>query len=159
MAAIRGGGGISDDDQARIYEDERRVFDMLTPNFTFFATETRLKVGPLGKSAVFQFIPRADGLTREQFTERYAEHAKRAGETVAAIPGLTRSVLNHPVNDPLPLFPFDGITESWFETQDDAARALADDAFGAVSDDLAEFSDLGRATLVLTSVCHRWSEP
>ena len=39
------GSFFSDDDRARIYEDERRVFDMLTPNFTYYCTEAVLRDG------------------------------------------------------------------------------------------------------------------
>jgi hypothetical protein len=150
------GGGFSPENQELIDTDERRVFDILTPNFTFFSTETVVKDGPLGQVAVFRFLPRAGGLDRAQFTARYRDHAERARGVVGSIAGLTRSVLNHPVNEEKPLFPFDGISESWFETEDDAVRALAGGAFDPLSDDLGSFSDLDRSVTVLTSVYHRW---
>ena len=40
-----------------------------------------------------------------------------------------------------------------------AARAVADGKFEPVTRDLESFCDLGRSLLILTSVCHRWSEP
>jgi hypothetical protein len=154
------GGGFSAADQARIDEDERRVFDMLTPHFTFFNTETVLKDGPLGQAALFRFLPRGEGLDRDAFTARYREgHAAAARPVVRAIPGLVRAALNHPVNDPRPLFPFDGISEYWFATAEDAVSALSEGRFDAVSRDLEAFCDLDRSVLMLTSVCHRWSDP
>jgi hypothetical protein len=152
--------GFTPEVRARIDEDERRVFDMLTPNFSFFTTETILKEGPLGEAALFRFLPRATGLAREEFTSRYRhEHAGRARAALASVAGLTRAVLNHPVNDPLPLFPFDGISEYWFATPDDAVRALAGGAFDPLDGDLEAFCDLDRGITMLTKVFHRWSEP
>jgi hypothetical protein len=151
------GAGFTPEDREKIDEDERRVFDMLTPHFTFFTQETMLKDGPLGEAALFRFLPRAEGLTREQFDARYREgHADAARPVVEVIPRLSRAALNHPVNDPLPLFPFDGITELWFASAEDAVRALVNKAFDPLTDDLASFCDLGRAVTILTTVCHRW---
>jgi len=153
------GGGFTPEDQAKIDEDERRVFDMLTPNFTFFTTETVVKDGPLGDVALFHFLPRAGGFDRDTFTSRYGqEHAGIARQVAGSIGGLTRGALNHPVNDPLPLFPFDGISEYWFATVDDAVRALAEGDFDEITRDLEAFCDLGPSVLILTSVSHRWSD-
>ena len=153
------GGGFSPEDQAKIDEDERRVFDMLTPQFTYFATESVVKEGPLGKAALFQFLPRARGLVRQEFMDRYCgEHASAASRALAGVPGLTRAVLNLPVHDPLPLFPFDGISEYWFETGDDAARAVAGGAMNAALEkDKALFAADGTVQM-LTEVSHRWSD-
>jgi len=79
-----------------------------------------------------------------------------AREIVDAIPGLTRAALNHPVNEELPLFPFDGISEFWFATPEDAVRALSNKALDPLIADLASFCDLDRAVTILTTVCHRW---
>lgn len=153
------GRGISAEDQKKIDDDERRVFDILTPHFTFFTVETKVKDGPLGKSALLHFLPRAAGLARPQFTERYKAFENRMRAAIGPAPALTRCVFNHPVNEEKPLFPFDGITETWFETDEDAARALASGIFDGLADDLAAFCDLDRSVMLLTKVCHRWSEP
>ena len=153
------GGGFSAEDQARIDEDERRVFDMLTPNFTYFAVESLVKQGPLGKAALFHFLPRATGLAREEFADRYrGEHAAAASRGSAQIKGLTRAVLNHPVHESLPLFAFDGISEFWFETADDAVSALAEGALDDVFNDAQALCAPGGIVQVLTSVSHRWSD-
>ena len=157
LTGIRG-GGFSAEDQAKIDEDERRVFDMLTPNFTYFATELVVKHGPLGKAALFHFLPRAQGMTGQEFAQRYRnDHAAAANRETANVEGLTRAVLNFPVNAPLPLFPFDGISEFWFETPDDAARAVADRALGGVIDDVQPICSPG-ILQVMTAVSHRWSD-
>lgn len=151
------GSGFTPEEREQIDEDERRVFDMLTPNFTFFTQETMLKDGPLGEAALYHFVPRAEGLTREEFTASYRErHADAARPVLDAIPQLSRAALNHPVNDPLPLFPFDGISEFWFPTSEDAVRALADRAFDPLASDLAGIGDLSRSVAILTTVRHRW---
>ncbi len=153
------GGGFTPEDQALIDEDERRVFDMLTPHFTYFATESVVRQGSLGQAALYHFLPRAPGMSRETFAGRYrGDHAAVAGRETARIAGLTRAALNHPVHDPLPLFPFDGISECWFDTAGDAARALSDGSFDEITRDLASFCDLDAGVLMLTSVSHRWSD-
>jgi len=151
------GAGFTPEDREKIDKDELRVFDMLTPNFTFFTQETLLKDGKLGEAALYRFLPRAEGLNREEFTARYREgHAAAARPVVDSIPQLSRAALNHPVNEELPLFPFDGISEFWFATAEDAVRALAGKAFDPLADDLASFCDLDRSLTILTTVCHRW---
>lgn len=153
------GGGFSPEDQARIDEDERRVFDMLTPNFTYFATETVVKDGPLGKAALFHFLPRAPDMPKEDFAEFYRnEHPAKASRATAGITGLTRAVLNHPLHDPLPLFPFDGISEYWFEKADDAARAVADGALDDVLNHVQALCAPGCIVQAMTLVSHRWSD-
>lgn len=154
------GGGFSPENQALIDTDELRVFDMLTPNFTFFTTETVVRPGPLGAAAVFQFIPSAKGQSGEEFAQHYGSvHSSRIQAALLDVPGLTRAVLNHPIGPSLPLFPFDGISETWFETADDAARALAGGGFDAQLADLADCANLDGVLTMLTTVCHRWSEP
>ena len=151
------GAGFTGPERALIDEDERRVFDMLTPNFTFFTQETLVMDGKLGEAALYHFLPRAEGLSRDEFTASYRNSHGEAARTLAgAIPQLSRAALNHPVNDPLPLFPFDGISEFWFPSAADAVRAIASGAFDPLAGDLAGTADLSRAITILTTVCHRW---
>ncbi len=143
------GTGISAEDRAKIDADELRVFDMLTPNFTFYCEENVLRDGPAAQIAMIRFLPRAEGVSHGAFDARlYAAHAD-----IGPLPGLNRLALNRPVQDPLPLFPFDGIAEWWFESEDDAVNAVAGEALGQ---DLADFCDMDRAVTMLTSICHRW---
>jgi len=157
FAGIKG-GGFTPEDQAKIDEDEHRVFDMLTPNFTYFATELVVKQGPLGKAALFHFLPRALGMTGQQFAEYYRDrHAGVASRETVHVEGLTRAVLNFPVHEPLRLFPFDGISEFWFESPDDAARAVANGALAGVMNDVQALCAPGNLQL-MTAVSHRWSD-
>jgi len=151
------GAQFSKADRERIDEDELRVFDMHTPNFTFYCTEALLRDGAPGEAALFRFLARRPDATRDDFDLRFGvRHAELAGAAIGGLPAITRYVHNRPVHEPLPLFPFDGIVETWFATADDAVTALAEGRLAAVSEDLAQFCDLERSVAVLTTVCHRW---
>lgn len=158
LAAIQG-GGFTPEDQAKIDEDERRVFDMLTPNFTYFATETVARDGPLGQAALFRFLPRAAGMGGDDFRARFRDElAPVVAREATEIAGLSRAVLNSPVHAPLPLFPFDGICEFWFDTVDSAARALAEGNFAEIDRAAAACASADGAVTLLTQVSHRWSD-
>jgi len=151
------GAGFSEADRARIDEDELRVFDMLTPNFTFYCTEAVLRDGAPGEAALFRFLARKPDATRDDFDLRFGvAHADLVGNTVARLNSVTRCVHNRPVHEPLPLFPFDGVVETWFASSEDAVAAISDGSLKAVDDDLADFCDPARGIAVLTTVCHRW---
>lgn len=143
------GGGFSAEERALIDTDELRVFDMLTPNFTWYCDETVVVDGPPLEIAVFRFLKRKDGMSREDFDRHFIE----AHRSIAPPAGLNRLALNHPMDDPLPLFPFEGIAEWWFASQDDAARALAGEALGG---DFAGFCDMSATETMLTYISHRW---
>lgn len=136
------GAGFDAEDRARIDADELRVFDMLTPNFTYYCQEDVLRDGPLGEAAVWRFLKRRPDLSRADFAARWDEHRPTP-------PAATRYVRNHPVHDPLPLFPFDGIGECWFASLEDAAAS-------AGSAKIPEFCDPDGCVTLLTTVCHRW---
>jgi uncharacterized protein (TIGR02118 family) len=147
------GAGFSDADRALIDHDERRVFDMLTPNFTWYCEEVPLLDGPLGEVAAFSFLARKPGMTHAEFDARWSgAHAKVARETT----GMTRYVHNRPIHDPLPLFPFDGIAEAWFASTAQAEAALRSLALDPLRRDLAEFCDFGQSVVMLTGTCHCW---
>lgn len=143
------GAGFSAEERALIDKDELRVFDMLTPNFTWYCNETLLLDGPALEYAVFRFFPRRDEVSRDEFDRQFIS----AHKALATLPGLNRLALNHPTGDPLPLFPYEGIAEWWFASQDDAVRALSGKALDA---DLAGVSETDRAVTMLTRISHRW---
>ncbi len=151
------GAGFSAADREKIDEDELRVFDMLTPDFTFYCTEAVLRDGNPGEAALFRFLARKPEATRDDFDLRFGgSHAELAEKTIGPLAAVTRYVHNRPVHEPLPLFPFDGIVETWFSGADKAVAAIADGDLRKVDEDLAAFCDLERSVTVLTSVCHRW---
>jgi hypothetical protein len=139
------GTGFSAEDRARIDADERRVFDMLTPNFTFYCEENVVREGPLGECALFRFLAPATGMDTQAFTSAWSSAAMPS-------PYAGRIVRNRPVHDPLPMFPFAGIEEYWFPDREAARAALGAPlpAFGAA------YCDPLASLAILTEVCHRW---
>jgi hypothetical protein len=141
------GAGFSDEDRARIDADELRVFDMPTPNFTYYCEEDVLHAGsqnggPLGKAAVWRFLKRRPGTSRTEFAASWDEHRPTP-------PSATRYVRNHPVHDPLPLFPFDGIGECWFASLEEAVTST-----GVAR--IPPFCDPDGCVTLITTVSHRW---
>jgi hypothetical protein len=143
--------------RARIDDDERRVFDMLTPEFSFYCSETEIRAGPHGTAAVVDFLVRKPGLSRSDFVTRWggqhAELERSCGEVFGAV---TRCVHNELILEPPPRFPFDGIVETWFASADDAERSLVDRRLDPIRQDRHEFCDPERSVTMLTSVCHSW---
>jgi EthD domain len=155
------GAGFSEADRALIDTDELRVFDMLTPHFTWYCKEQPILAGDPGEVAVFSFLRRKPELTHEEFEHRWCgQHADIAAAAIRSEcrsgGTLTRYTHNRLLHDPLPLFPFDGIAEAWFASAEEAAAAFTGDRLEPLRRDLAEFCDLGQSVTMLTGVCHRW---
>lgn len=154
-------GDMTPEDRARILEDELRVFSAQTPDFSFRCRETLVQGAAPGASqnraAVFRFLVRKPGLTRDAFEARWSQgHAEVAARAAAAAGTVTRYVHDLVTEDPPPGYPFDGVAETWFATPEDAVRALIDEAFAPVAADLAQFCDLDRSVTLVTGVVHRW---
>lgn len=151
------GGDMSAEDRARIDEDELRVFDALTPTFSFRCEETLVHGGAPGSAAVIRFLARKAGGSREDFLARWGDgHAAIATRAADAAGTVTRYVHDELRAPPPPGYPFDGVTETWFASPEDAARSFVDAALAPVAQDLAAFCDLERSVTVLTHVIHRW---
>jgi hypothetical protein len=146
------GGGFSPEERALIDQDELRVFDMLTPNFSFYCAETVLIDGKFGEYGIFQFLARKPGLSREAFAARLEEYTPTAKRAVEDLGTATRYAHNHPIHDPLPLFPFDAISDCWFAKEEDAMRGLLLPGF---REKLAEFCDLDRSLTMITHAFRR----
>jgi EthD domain len=151
------GGGFTTKERARIQHDELRVFDRLTPECSFHCTERPVKDGEVGEAVVFRFLARDPDIPRISFTERLTgEHAAVAQRAVDGLRSVTRYTHNSPLHRPLPHFPFDAISECWFESVECAVRALKNGELGAIERDLREFCDLERGVTMLCDVCNRW---
>jgi hypothetical protein len=147
------GGGFSKEERALIDQDELRVFDMLTPNFSFYCDETVLKPGKFGEYGVIRFLARRPELSREAFEARFAgAYVDAARRKVEASDTVMRYAHNRPIHDPRPLFPFDAISDCWFASQDDAVRSLLEPG---LLEGLEEFSDLDRSVTMLTHAFRR----
>lgn len=151
------GGGFSKDERALIDQDELRVFDRLTPDFSFFCTEQLLRNGPPLEIGVFRFVPRKPGMSREAFAERWqGKHADIAVEVADALGNVNRYAQNLSIDQPPPDFPFDGISECWHADLDQAVKALGDPALALLTGDMAGFCDIDRSVTMLTRISHRW---
>ena len=148
---------LPDDIRKQFETDELRVFDMLVKNFAFPCTETPIRDGRPGKAALYLFLPRKTGISRDSFKTRLdGEHAALARKSIDAIAGLTRHAHNHPVQELPAPFAFDAIVEIWFETNDAAVRALSQGALDAILKDIANFCNMDDAAILLTQPCHAW---
>jgi hypothetical protein len=141
----------------KIDADERRVFSMLTPNFSFLSEEALVLGDKPGKAAVIRFLSRKAGSSRGNFLAHLGgAHADVARQAVLAAGTVTRYVHNRLRKEPPQGFPFDAIVEIWFASAEDAAQSLVDDAFAPLTKDLAAFCDTGQSVTMLTYVTHSW---
>lgn len=143
------GAGFSDEDRVLIDQDELRVFDMLTPNFTWYCEETQVQDDIAGEAAIFRFLMAKEGVAADDFHARWNDLEDRPN-------GALRHVHNRPLHASLPLFPFAGIAESWFNTEADAVAALKSPAPEHPARGLSGFCDLGNSVTLITKTCHRW---
>jgi hypothetical protein len=151
------GGVFNTNQRALIDCDELRVFDRLTPDFSFYCTETMVREGNMGEACVFRFLFRKPELSRVAFKERMVgEHARVARETIGPHGKVVRYALNAPLHrSPHPLFPYEAISECWYATAEDAARSLSENQLASIERDLKEFSDMDRSVTILTEVCNK----
>lgn len=150
-------GQLTPEDRARIFEDELRVFDTVSPNFSFFCQESLVYGGAPGQAAVIRFLARKSDMPAYAFAERWRrEHCNLVTRAAGLAGTVTRYVHNSLIADPPPGYPIDGISETWFAGAEDAVRSFADDAFVPVEKDLAEFCDAERSVTMLTQVFYRW---
>jgi len=150
------GRGFSPAQRALIDQDELRVFDRYTPQFSFYCTATRVLAGPLGEAVIFRFLRRKADVSRDAFEQLLqGEHARRcakAADTLAAL----RWVLNMTIDAPPPDLPFEAIDECWFATVDLAVRALTAPAEARLNEDLGNVCQVERNVTMLTRPTHRW---
>jgi hypothetical protein len=151
------GGVFNTKQRALIDCDELRVFDRLTPEFSFYCTEAAVREGNMGEAAVFRFLVRRPELSRVAFVDRLlGEHANVARDVVGPLGAVTRYAHDAPLHrPPHPLFPFEAITECWYATVEDAVRSLSQAQLAPVEQDLEAFCDVERSVSILTQVCNR----
>lgn len=153
------GKGFTPEQRALIDQDELRVFDRYTPEFSFYCTETRLVDGAVGEAAIFRFLRRKPEISREAFDAHLSgEHARRCADAADDL-GAQRWAVNSTLETPPPDFPFEAIEEIWFPSIVAAARALTAPAMQGLTDDLAQISDAGRNITMLTRPTHAWPKP
>ncbi len=94
------GRGFSREQRALIDQDELRVFDRYTPQFSFYCTETRVLEGPLGEAVVFRYLYRKAKVSRDAFEKHLqGEHAQLCVEAANTL-GALRWALNTTIDAP-----------------------------------------------------------
>ena len=150
------GKGFTPEQRAQIDQDELRVFDRYTPEFSFYCTESRTVDGPLGEAAVFRFLKRKPDVSRGDFEAHLKNDYARLCKDAAGTLGAQRWALNITVDTPPRDFPFEVIDECWFPTIADAARALTAPDMKRLTDELARVSEADRNITMFTRPTHRW---
>lgn len=153
------GKGFTPEQRVLIDQDELRVFDRFTPDFSFYCTETRLVDGPVGEAAVFRFLNRRPDVSREAFDAHLEGGHAQLCQAAAGELGVQRWALNSTLQAPHADFPFEAIDEIWFATVEDAARALKTPTMQQLTADAAKVSDPGRNVTMFTRPTHRWPKP
>src|SRR5246127_1370152 len=151
------GRGFTPEQRTLIDQDELRVFDRYTPEFSFYCSETRPVDGPVGEAAIFRFLRRKPEVSREAFEAHLrGAYARLCAEAADGL-GAQRWALNSTIDNPPPDFPFPAIDECWFATVEDAARALTAPPMARLTNALSEVCDV--EITMLTRPTHRWPKP
>jgi EthD domain len=155
------GSGFTPDQRASIDGDELRVFADYTPRYSFYCKETLAFGGEPGAAAVFAFLAKPSGLDMDPFIMRWhREHVAMAQGLLGKPGGLVRIANNRPHRPPPPNYPFAGIGEYWFASDDDAIAAVQPGGmFEPLRDDLVKFSNAEQGTVMLVSAFHGWPKP
>jgi hypothetical protein len=153
------GKGFTPEQRELIDQDELRVFDRYTPEFSFYCAETRVLDGPVGEAVVFRFLRRKEGVSREEFEAHLKGEYARSCAGLAAELHAQRWALNSTVETPPPDFPFEAIDECWFAGVEDGARALRSPHLPVLTSTLAKVCDMERSLIMFTRPTHRWPKP
>jgi hypothetical protein len=155
--APRGASAADPAIRAALDKDELRVFDSLVEEFSFACEEEPLLEGLPGGAAIYMFLPRKGDHSAAEFQARYSgSHADLVRQALPALTGIKRYGHNLVKDAPPPRYPFEAISEIWFETPDDAVRALKVGTLTPVLDDLTSFAAMDGAVIMLTTPCHGW---
>lgn len=150
------GKGFSAEQRALIDIDELRVFDRYTPEFSFWATETRAVDGPVGEAAVFRFLKRRPDVSRADFDAfLQGEYAALCAAAASEL-GVQRWALNNTVDGPPVDFPFEAIDECWFASIEDGASALKTAKMEELKEALAPVCEVESIITMFTRPTHRW---
>lgn len=144
----------------RLRPDEVRVFGMEVVHCSMFTEERVLKDGAAAGFVVIEFLARAQGLSQEDFAQRWQAHATAVLGNSAASRLMRRYAQDLVVRQPPPGYEFDGVSEMWFDSLEDAVALLDDaDYVANVQASRAAFCDTRRTVLMPTRVTHAWSAP
>lgn len=140
--------GYPEEDFAKILQDEERVFDMLTFNFTWDCEVTLDQGSGGGEVVVFRFLKPAPGISAGQFGKAWDEIDDSFAKA-------QRHVHNR-LSPDRPLFPFAGVSESWFASEDDAVQGLLTEN-DTIDGRLSTLSEADQNVTILARVCNVWT--
>jgi hypothetical protein len=148
--------GLPPEVAAKIAEDEIRVFSTRVRDFSYRCKEVVVHGGAPGNAAVIRFLARKASLSPEEFSAHwntgYADKAKRAADAAGTV---VRYVQNQVVAQPPSGSRFDGVTETWFASTEDAVRSFADGVLPPLAQELEAFCEVSRSLTLLTRVIYR----
>lgn len=142
----------------KLRPDEVRVFGMEVAHCAMFTEEHVLKDDAATGIVVIEFLARAPGLSQAEFAQRWEAHAAvvLANDVVKRL--VRRYAQDLVVRQPPPGYEFDGVSEMWFDTLEDAVATLNDPGYASGVQALrAAFCDMGRTVLMPTKVTHAWA--
>lgn len=142
----------------RLRPDEVRVFGMEVVHCAMFTEERLLKDGAAGGFVVIEFLARAPGLAQDAFARQWQGHAAAVLGNGAVNRLVRRYAQNLVVRQPPPGYEFDGVSEMWFDSMEDAVALLNDpDYVNGVQAGRTAFCDMDRTVLMPTRVTHAWT--
>ncbi|CAN5411867.1 hypothetical protein BH11PSE7_BH11PSE7_24460 [soil metagenome] len=142
----------------RLRPDEVRVFGMEVTHCAMFTEETVLLDGPAAGFVVIEFLMRAPALSKEEFARQWQAHASTVLSDASVKRFVRRYAQDLVVQQPPPGYEFDGVSEMWFDSMEDAVALLNDPAYvKGVQEARAAFCDLDRTVLMPTKVTHAWA--
>jgi hypothetical protein len=144
--------GISPEDYELVKDDERRVFSTIVENFNMHGRESLAVGETTGRAAVITFVARKPGVSPEAFLEPWRRPLDAAARRALERGRVIRYVRNEITLKPPPGYEFDGVSEAWFASADDAVRAVADSALAPLAAETAAVCDERRSVTMLTEV-------
>ncbi len=139
--------------------DEPRVFSTYVRDFTLVCRERVLRDTPAGEVALFGFVRRNPGISKNEFDAAWAGGPLEAWLAAPALEDAPRVVHNSVVQTPAPGYDYDGIAEWWFASPDAARAAFGGPGAGDLRARLpaayGATADLARSVFMFTRVSHR----
>ena len=139
----------------KVMEDERRVFGDYTSNSVSYGREILVLGGERNRAAVIRFLRHRPGLSVDEFQARWAALQDMAQAAIEA--GKMSRYVHTMQCEPLtPGHEYDGVSEAWFASPEDAAKAFGDPDLAPLFDADGAFSDPGQSVTMLTETIYSW---
>ena len=142
----------------RLRPDEVRVFGSEVTHCAMFTEETVLLDGPAASFVVIEFLKRFPNVSKEEFALQWQAHASAVLGNPSVKQLVRRYAQDLVVQQPPPGYEFDGVSEMWFDSMEDALALLNDPAYvKGVQEARASFCDPAHTVLMPTKVTHAWA--